>query len=75
MKKHIATSKYMQMKKSASSNTSVTAIFKVNNNFEGSATRAEVLFANVVAEHNLSFSVANHFTHLTSTVAAKIKFP
>ena len=56
------------MKKSTSSSTSVTALFKVNNSFESSVTRAEVLFANIVAEHNLSFSVANHFTHLTSSM-------
>ena len=68
VKKHIATSKHMEMKKSASSNTNVTAFFKVNNSFEDSVTRAEVLFANFVAEHNLSFSVANHFTHLTSSM-------
>ena len=31
-------------------------------------TRAELLFAIFVAKHNLSFSVANHFTHLTSSM-------
>ena len=64
MKKHVSTSKHMEMKKSASSNTSVI----VNNSFEGSVTRAEVLFANIAAEHNLSFSVANNFTHFTSSM-------
>ena len=73
MKKHIATSKHIEMKKSASSNTSVTTFFKVNNNFEGSVTRAEVLFAKFVAEHNLSFSVANHLTHLTSSMFPESK--
>ena len=32
---------------------------------EQSVTRAEVLFANFIAEHNLPFSLADHFTHLT----------
>lgn len=68
VKKYIATSKHMEMEKLAGSNTSVTAFFKANNSFEDSVTRSEVLFASFVAEHNLSFSVANHFTHLTSSM-------
>ena len=37
-----------------------------DNSLEDSVTRAEVLFAKFVAEHNLLFLTANHFTHLTS---------
>ena len=62
VKKHIATSKHREMEKSASSNKSVTAFFKTNTSFEDSVTKSEVLFANFIVEHNLSFSVANHFT-------------
>ena len=32
---------------------------------QDAATRAEVLFAYFIAEHNLSFSTANHFSRLT----------
>ena len=31
-------------------------------------TRAEVLYANFVAEHNLAFKTADHFTHLVSAM-------
>lgn len=35
---------------------------------EESITRAEVLFANFIAEHNLPFLLADHFTRLTSVM-------
>lgn len=35
---------------------------------EDKVTRAEILFANFVAEHNLPFMAADHFTHLTEAM-------
>ena len=35
---------------------------------EESIMRAEVLFANFIAEHNLAFMLADHFTHLASAM-------
>ena len=35
---------------------------------EESITRAEVLFTNFIAEHNIPFILAAHFTHLASAM-------
>ena len=47
-------------------NRSLASFLMADNSLEDSVTRAEVLFAKLVAEHHLSFLTANHFTHLTS---------
>ena len=67
VKKHLATTKHQEMVKHSSGNQSLRALF-AQSPIEESVTRAEVLFANFVAEHNLSFYLADHFTHLTSVM-------
>ena len=67
VKKHLATSKHQEMAKAVSSSESLKAFFRPSP-IEEAITQAEVLFANFVAEHNLSFMVADHFTHLTSVM-------
>ena len=67
MKKHLATAKDQEMVKHTSGNQSLRTLF-AQFPIEESVTRAEVVFANFVAEHNLSFLLADHFTHLTSVM-------
>ena len=67
IKKHLATSKHQEMAKVVGSSENVRAFFQ-QSLIEEKVTRAEVLFANFIAEHNLSFMTANHFTHLTSAM-------
>ena len=52
------------MLKVTSSNQSLVTLFR-QSPIEQAVTRAEVLFANFVAEHNLPFLLGDHFTHLT----------
>ena len=69
VKRHLATSKHQQCLNAASRSRQITTILHSQQSpVEDAVTRAEVLFAEFVAEHNLSFSVANHFTHLTSAM-------
>lgn len=67
VKRHLATSKHLDMLKATSNTPSLTMYTRPSPIVEG-VTRAEVLFANFVAEHNLSFMIADHFTHLTSAM-------
>ena len=67
VKKHLATAKHQEMVKHSSGNHSFRTLF-AQSPIEASVTRAEVVFANFVAEHNLSFLLADHFTHLTSVM-------
>ena len=67
VKKHLATSKHKELVKAASSSGNVRT-FLQQVPIEEKITRAEVLFANFVAEHNLPFLTANHFTRLTSVM-------
>lgn len=67
VKKHIATAKHQEMARVSNSNTSLRAYFR-QSPLEESVTRAEVLFANFIAEHNLPFLLADHFTCLTSVM-------
>ena len=60
-------SKHQEMSKAVSSIETLKAFFRPSP-IEEAITQAEVLFANFVAEHNLSFMVADHFTHLTSVM-------
>ena len=55
------------MAKLSNNNTSLRAYFR-QSPLEESVTRAEVLFANFTAEHNLPFLLADHFTRLTSVM-------
>ena len=67
IQRHIATAKHQEMAKLSNSNTSLRAYFR-QSPLEESVTRAEVLFANFIAEHNLPFLLADHFTRLTSVM-------
>ena len=66
IKKHVSTAKHKENVKIASGSQSLTTLFRTGANDK--VIRAEVLFANFVAEHNLSFSLADHFTHLTTVM-------
>ena len=65
IKRHLATTKHQEMAKVASSNQSLRTLLNKQSPIEKSVTRAEVLFSNFIAEHNLPFALADHFTHLT----------
>ena len=67
VRKHIATSKHQEMLKATSSTMNLESFFRPSP-VEESITRAEVLFANFIAEHNLAFMLADHFTHLASAM-------
>ena len=67
VRKHFATSKHQEMLKATSSTMSLKSFFRPSP-VEESITRAEVLFANFIAEHNLPFMLADHFTHLASAM-------
>ena len=54
VRKHFATSKHQEMLKATSSTMSLKSSFRPSP-VEESITRAEVLFANFIAEHNLPF--------------------
>ena len=63
----LATSKHKEMVTAASSSGELSTFFRPSPT-EEAVTQAEVLFVNFVAEHNLSFLMADHFTHLTSAM-------
>ena len=67
VKKHLATTKHQEMVKHSSGNQCLRTLFE-QSPIEESVTQAEVLFANFVTEHNLSFYLADYFTHLTSVM-------
>ena len=67
VRKHLSTVKHKEMMK-ATSGTKTLSTFFQQSSIEQSVTRAEVLFANFVAEHNLPFMVADHFTHLVPAI-------
>ena len=64
VKKHLSSSKHQEMFKAVGSSRNVREFFQ-QSPIEQGVTRAEVLFFNFVAEHNLPFLTADHFTHLT----------
>ena len=64
VKRHLATCKHQEMAKVTSNNQSLVILFR-QSPIEQAVTRAEVLFANFVTEHNLPFLLGDHFTHLT----------
>ena len=62
VKKHLATTKHQQCLNAASNTKELKKFLKNSQSpIEEAVTRAEILFAEFVAEHNLSFSVAHHF--------------
>lgn len=64
VRKHLATLKHQQLAKAAGGSEDLR-YFMLQSPIEDAVTRSEVLFSNFIAEHNLSFSTANHFSHLT----------
>jgi len=68
LKMHQATLKHQRNIKSIQSTPTVASLFTPSN--VDKVTKAELLFSNFVAEHNLPFLVADHFTELV-----KVMFP
>ena len=66
VKKHVSTIKHQENVKSASGHHSLTTLFRTESRDQ--VIEAEILFANFTAEHNLSFLLADHFTHLVSVM-------
>ena len=64
IRKHLATTKRQQLVKAAGNSVDLRK-FMPQSPIEDAVTRSEVLFANFIAEHNLSFSTTNHLSHLT----------
>ena len=67
MKRHLVTVKHKEMSNAIKSNQSLTVLAHKSAT-EEAVTKAEVLFSMFIAEHNLPFLVADHFTHLTSAM-------
>ena len=63
MKKHSITEKHTRLQKSQNTTAPVTNFFTMNADTED-VIQSETLFTNFVAEHNLPFAVADHFTRL-----------
>ena len=63
LKKHPITEKHTRLQKSQNTTAPVMNFFTVNADTED-VIRNESLFTNFVAEHNLPFAVADHFTRL-----------
>ena len=68
--KHKKTSKDMVLIKESKVQTDVASYFQESTSLVNKVVRAETLFAQFVAEHNLPFSIADHYTQL-----AKQMFP
>ena len=64
LKKHEQTMKHQETTKVGQSCKSLVTYMR-QSPIKEAVTRAEVLFANFLAEHNLPFSLADHFTRLT----------
>ena len=63
----ISTAKHQEMLKAISGMKNLKTFFRPLP-VEESITRAEILFANFIAEYNLPFMLADHFTHLASAM-------
>ena len=62
--KHKKTSKHMELLKQSTGQSQVSSYFRDNTRLDDKVIRAETLFSQFVAEHNLPFLVADHFTPL-----------
>ena len=65
---HIATALHKGNEAKAKTFTPITQFFGTKPETSSAVTKAEVLFAQFVAEHNLAASVADHFTDLVKTM-------
>ena len=61
--RHQNTNTHKEMTKASAKMPTLTSVF-LPNPAADKVTKAEVLFTNFVAEHNIPFSLADHFTHL-----------
>lgn len=69
VKKHLTTSKHKEMLKTSGSHRDLGTFFQSQGRaMEDAVIRSEVLFANFIAEHNLSFMLADHYSQLTSAM-------
>ena len=64
LKKHSITEKHTRLQKSQNTTAPVTNYFFTVNADTEDVIRSETLFTHFVAEHNLPFAVADHFTRL-----------
>lgn len=60
--KHKKTLKHMELIKQNKGQSQVTCYFRDNTRLDDKVIRAETLFSQFVAEHNLPFLVVDHFT-------------
>ena len=67
VRKHLATIKHQQLVVAVGNSVDLRK-FMLQSPIEDAVMRSEVLFANFIAEHNLSFSTANNFSRLTHVV-------
>ena len=68
VKKHVGTAKHQHSLREVSGQHDLATLFR--SEVVDQKTRADLLFANFIAEHNLSFMTADHFTRL-----APLMFP
>ncbi len=66
VRKHLATAKHQQMVQAEGQSMDLRKM--ISHPVRDGATRAEILFGMFVAEHNISFSTANHFSHLVQAM-------
>ena len=67
LKKHSITEKHTRLQKSQNTTAPVTNFYTVNADTED-VIRSETLFTDFVAEHNLPFGVADHFTRVCKQI-------
>ena len=70
MERHLKTAKHKRLLTERKTQHSLPTLMMQTDSIENQAMAAEVYFAKFVAEHNLPFLVADHFSRLT-----KVMFP
>ena len=63
VKRHLASSKPQEMLKASSGSKELKSFFQTSS-IEEKVTRAEILCASFIVEHNLPFTIADHFSVL-----------
>ena len=67
---HLGTSMHQSNETKAKTYKPMTSFFGAKPHTSAAVTKAEVMFCNFVAEHNLAASVSDHFTDLVKTMFA-----
>ena len=67
---HLGTSMHQSNETKAKTYKPMTSFFGGRPHTSAAVTKAEVMFCNFVAEHNLAASVSDHFTDLVKTMFA-----